>query len=308
MKTSVDDLVASLDRAPEVPGPGTVGARNLLAAVTAEEPLTEAARPRRVRRPRLLAGAVAMALAVAAFVGLNGAGPTRLSGYANAAVDIEHTGDVYVVRVKDAYADSDRFTEAFAKLGVRAKLSIVPVSPASERKVLAVGDLGTGPADEILDGSVDVTVPECPSDGRACPLTVELSGDVRRSGLAVMLGRAARPGETYHDGPFQQAPPPPALRRLEGRTAGAARAGLRHLGMTVVYMIGEFAADGSGDAYEPPADWRPGPDRRVARVWLHSAHGAVLMITPAAGDPDSATTAAPDPTDLDVPRGPASRP
>ncbi|MFC9976256.1 hypothetical protein ACFVH6_35720 [Spirillospora sp. NPDC127200] len=315
MRTPIDDLVASLAPGHEAPGPDTAGARALLTAVTAEpaastEPAAPAAPRRRVRRSRLLAGAMATALTAAVFVGLNDTGSTPLRSYANAAVAIERTGDVYVVRVKDAYADGARFSEAFAKLGVRAKLAIVPVSPASVGKVLAAGDLGLAPPakGETRSGMLDISVLECPDGGRACPLTVKLSGGIARGGLIVVLGRAARPGEVYQDDPGQQGPPPPALRRLEGRTAGEARAELRRLGMTVVYMIGKFAADGSGSSYEPPADWRPGPGRRVERVWLHSARGAVLMITPAGGDPRPDPAAATDPAALGAPRAPASRP
>ncbi|MDL4770680.1 hypothetical protein [Actinomadura xylanilytica] len=290
MTASIDDLVAGLATVRDEELTSGPGARELLAAITAERP--EAVRAPRPRYARLLpAGAAATALAAMALVALTGAGPEPVRTYANAAVAIEHKGEVYEVRVKDAYADQREFAEAFAKLGLNVRLSIVPVSPRSERRVLSFGGTAEGDDRQMPTGGrtreVDVTPFTCPPAG-ACPLTLRLSGDVH-SPMEVTLGRRARPGEVYADDPPQQGDPLKRL-KLRGLTVADALARLRGNGLGAVYEIGSFTPGGSGSWFTPAPSWRPAPGRRVTGAWLHSSQVATLMVSPAEGDPQPTPT------------------
>ncbi|GLZ12228.1 hypothetical protein Acsp04_24630 [Actinomadura sp. NBRC 104425] len=283
----IDELVARLapgydDRAAE---PASPGARALLAAITAEP--RAAARPRRRRYGRYAAGLVAAtAVAAGAVVALDAGGPGPVRGYANAAVDIRRTDDTYRVHVKDVYADQRQFREAFARLGLDVTLSIVPVSPGRERKIIRLGGASRTGADGT-PGSIQIaTVLDCPPGrGTACPLTVELSGEaVRWQATEIVIGRTARPGEVYRDQHPAAGDNPPSL-RLTGRTVAQALARLRARHMTAAYLIGEFKKDGSGNYYSPPADWRPEGGRHVAGAWMRSSDSVTLLVAPRQGDP-----------------------
>ncbi|GAA4620521.1 hypothetical protein GCM10023196_004840 [Actinoallomurus vinaceus] len=287
MTTSrIDELVTGLAgvRDDEVPGPSTPGAQALLTAVTAESRTTT--RTRR-RHGRLAIGVVAATAAAAvAVVALGSRGPTPLRSYANAAMDIQRTHDTYRVHIKNIYADQREFHEAFAKLGLNVTLSIVPVSSRSDRQI--IGFQST--ADQIG------TVLDCPSGKRtACPLTVELRGAGAHDGeTKILIGRAARPGEVYHD-QHSGAGDNPASLHLTGRTVNDALARLRERKMTAVYLIGEFKKDGSGNDYVPPPGWRPDGGRRVTGAWMRSSDSVTLLVPPAANDP------APDPQRSEFP-------
>ncbi|MGH3381983.1 MAG: hypothetical protein ACRDP6_45375 [Actinoallomurus sp.] len=291
MTTSrIDELVAGLTgvRDDRGAGPSTPGARALLTAITAEAAPAEAApsaspirrRPYR-RYGRLVVGAVAAtAVATTTVVALNAGGPAPVRNYANAAVDIQRTEGTYQVHVKNIYADQRQFHEAFAKFGLDVTLSIVPVAPGREHKVVRVGTDG---------GRVGMTLARTPGPDGAYPLTVELSGKELGTGPSrITIGRTARPGEVYQLQLPGAGDRPPSL-RLTGRTVAGALARLHRRKMTAVYRIGEFHKGGSGNVYSPPPTWRPGADRQVTGAWLNSSDSVALLIAPGGNDP------APDP-------------
>lgn len=289
MTTSrIDELVAGLTGVhdDQIAGPTTPGARALLTAITAEAPASApAASPGRRRRyGRLAVGAIAAtAVATTAVIALNAGGPGPVRDYANAAVDIQRTDGSYRVHVKNIYADQRQFHEAFAKFGLDVTLSIVPVAPGRERKLVVGGS----------DSGTIATVLNCPPGQGTCPLTVELSGkDMRQERVRIVIGRKARPGEVYQFQPILAGDHPRSL-RLTGRTVAGALAHLREKNMTAVYRIGEVHKDGSGDLYAPPSTWRPGDDRRVTSAWMHSSNSVILLIAPAKNDPAPNPNASP---------------
>jgi hypothetical protein len=284
----IDELVAGLTAVhdDQIAGPFTPGARVLLTAITAEEPAMAATARRRRRYGRFAIGAVlATEVAATAVVALGAGGPSPIRSYANAAVDIQRMDGTYKVHVKNVYADQRQFHAAFAKFGLDMTLSIVPVSPGYERKIIGGittrGGHGTSTIGTVLD---------CPSgQGTACPLTVTLSGITGRQGATqIMIGRTARPGETYRNA-RPRAGDSPASLRLTGSTVAGALVRLHKRNMSAVYVIGEFHEDGSGSAYNPPPTWRPQGGRRVTGAWMHSSNSVTLLVAPAKDDP------APDP-------------
>src|SRR3569833_519177 len=169
----VDELVAGLTGVHDdrIAGPSTPGARRLLTAVTAEEraPAAPAAPARRRPYRRLADGATAATeVAATAVIALTAGGPGPIRSYANAAVDIQRTNGTYRVHIKNVYADQRQFHQAFAKFGLDVTLSIVPVAPCRERRIVGGGGDAIGTISTVL---------KCPPGlGTACPLTVELSG------------------------------------------------------------------------------------------------------------------------------------
>ncbi|NKZ03009.1 hypothetical protein [Actinomadura latina] len=295
MTSSIDDLIADLNPVRDgdiTSEPSGAAARTLLAAITsAEDPA-----PRRRRLPRFARPALGVAVAGAAattvlVLSAQDSGP--LHAYANAAVRIDVSDGVYEVEVKDAFADQQEFQEAFAKVGLRVKLSIVPVSPAHERAVISFGSLPAPPRKSVPAGGESgtfTTVLKCPPGKDACPLKVRINGPMFPSpGGEIVIGRKARPGEVYGDARPARGDHPESL-RLTGRTAGRALADLRARGLTASFSIGEFKADGSGSMYNPPAGWRPGDGRRITGAWVRSSDSVGLLVTPAKGDPEPQPT------------------
>ncbi|MEV5829202.1 hypothetical protein AB0L25_26945 [Spirillospora sp. NPDC052242] len=289
MTSRIDELVAGLAPVHDddvTSEPSGRGGRELLAAVLAERPPA----PRRRRRvPRLAAGAVAVtALAAALVVGPAGWESEPLRSYANAAVAIDVEGEMYEVRVKDAYADQREFSEAFARFGLDVRLRVVPVSPRRERDFVQVqtlrpaSDGGLPPGG--LTGSHSAEL-ECSPGQDVCSLRVGLGGEgFRRLGADIRIGRAARPGEVYADA-APAAGDRPASLGLTGRTVGEALAELRRRGLGAAFTIGAFRPDGSGSMWDPPALWRPDADRRVTGAWTRSSTTVGLLVAPADGDP-----------------------
>lgn len=282
----IDDLVAGLnpvhddDITSEPSGPA---GRELLAGVTALAPR------RRRRVPRLAIGAVAAAgvAAAAVFVlPVQDSGPLR--SYANAAVRVEVKGGEYEVEVKDAYAGQREFREAFAKVGLDARLSIVPVSPGRERTVIRTGPLHAPREGQIPPGGVtgtETTVLKCPPGQAACPLKVRLGGALfHLEGADIVIGREARPGEIYQDATPARGDRPASL-NLTGRTVGQALAYLRSRNLAWSFFLGEFKPDGSGGGWNPPESWRPADGRRVTGAWIQSSDSVGLLVTPVKNDP-----------------------
>ncbi|MCP9953844.1 hypothetical protein [Actinomadura madurae] len=291
MTSPIDELVASLNPVHEdeiTSEPCGAAGRALLADVTTGE--TPAPRRRRLpRRARVaIGGALLAGAAAATVVVLSGQDSGPLRSYANAAVRIDVEGDGYEVEIKDAYAGQEEFREAFAKVGLNARLSIVPVSPAREREIIRVGSLPDSGGGPVPPGGVRgtfTTVLDCPPGRDACPLRVRLGGALfRHEGGEIVIGRKARPGEVYADATPARGDHPESL-RLTGRTVGEALADLRRRGLTASFSLGEFKADGSGYMRNAPAGWQPDAGRRVTGAWMRSSNSIGLLITPANSDP-----------------------
>ncbi|MEV4253774.1 hypothetical protein AB0J52_11470 [Spirillospora sp. NPDC049652] len=292
MTHGIDDLVAGLATVRDgdiTSEPDGAGGRALLAAVTAAE--APAPGRRRSRRlPRLAGGAVLVSAAAAAAVVVlmpDGRHSAPLRSYANAAMSIQVKGTEYEVEVKNAYADQREFSEAFAKVGLEARLRIVPVMPGNERQIVQIGDLHA-PKGGMPKGGVTGTsdaVLKCPPGQGACPLRVRLSGAMYRLGGAdIVIGRKAEPGEVFFDASPIRGDHAKGL-RLADRTVAEALADLRRRGLSSVFVLGAFKADGSGRYWDAPVTWRPSGERRITGAWMRSSDSVGLMVVPKEGDP-----------------------
>ncbi|MEV5576548.1 hypothetical protein AB0L06_41520 [Spirillospora sp. NPDC052269] len=291
MTSRIDDLVAGLATVRDsdiTSEPDGAGARSLLAAITAEE--APAPRRRRSRRlPGLVSGVVAVSAAAAAVAiwMSDGGHAAPLRSYANAAMSIEVKGAEYEVEVKDAYADQREFSKAFAKVGLDARLRIVPVMPGNERQIVQISELhapkGGMPAGGVT-GTSDAVL-KCPPGQNACPLRVRLSGAMYRLGGAdIVIGRKAAPGEVFFDAHPARGDGAKGL-RLADRTVAQVLAELRRRGLTSAFTLGELKADGSSHYWESPVTWRPSGERRVIGAWMRSSTSVGLMVVPQQGDP-----------------------
>ncbi|GAA1885514.1 hypothetical protein [Actinomadura bangladeshensis] len=294
MTSSIDELVAGLNpvRDDDITSePSGAAAQALLAAITtAEDPAPRRRLPRFVR-PAIGVAVAGVAATTVLVLSAQDSGPLR--SYANAAVRIDVADGAYEVEVKDAFAGQRDFQEAFAKVGLRVRLRIVPVSPSRERDVISVGSLPAPPGKSVSAGGESgtfTTVLKCPPGQDACPLKVRLSGPMFRSpGGEIVIGRKARPGEVYGDAHPARGDHPASL-RLTGRTVGRALADLRGRGLTASFSIGDFKADGSGFMHNPPAGWRPDDGRRITGAWVRSSDSVGLLVAPAEDDPEPQPT------------------
>ena len=289
---SVTAASAPNGAAVSAPNGGAVSARNAEAATDSGSPI---GRGRfglvagRGPATRMAIGAVVAAGAAAAVVvAMGGSDSGPLRSYANAAVSIHTTGRTYEVQVKDAYADQRKFAEAFAKVGLDARLRIVPVSPGAERTVIREGPLHE-PKGGMPPGGLSgtsTTVMKCPpAEAGACPLKVRLGGEMfLREGADIVIGRKARPGELYENA-FGGLGDRPKTLHLTGRTAAQALKDLHRRGYSAVFGFGKFKPDGSGVRWDPPATWRPSGERRITGSWMRSSNSVGLLLEPIKGDP-----------------------
>ncbi|MFC5184595.1 hypothetical protein [Actinomadura harenae] len=291
MTSRIDDLVAGLATVRDgdiTSEPDGAGGRSLLAAITAEDaPAPRRRRPRRL--PGLVGAAVVVSAAAAAVAVLlpHGGRPVPLRSYANAAMSIQVKGTEYEVEVKDAYADQREFGKAFAKVGLDARLRIVPVTPEHEREIVQSGSLHAPKGGESTVGMLGMSdiVMKCPPGQSACPLRVRLSGSVYRlTGADIVIGRKAGPGEVFFDARPVRGDRAQGL-RLAGRTVAEALAELRRRGLTSAFTLGDVNADGSGSSWASPLTWRPSGERRITGAWMRSSDSVGLMVVPQQGDP-----------------------
>jgi hypothetical protein len=177
--SDLDRMVAGI--APDA-GPGmTEGARDLLEEIVATEP---AARPGRFRlAPRLsplLAAGLAALVMMAGWL-VPGVGPGQ---DAAAPVELRREGDEYVVRVKDLFAETERYEAALRAEGLNISLKVVPTSPNME---------GSAFMYDRNPKSPHPVVNCAPREG--CQ-TVRIPID-HNANMRITLGRKARPGESY---------------------------------------------------------------------------------------------------------------
>ncbi|MEU1390471.1 MULTISPECIES: hypothetical protein [unclassified Nonomuraea] len=247
----------------------------------------ERARPRRGRvRLLVLAPATAILAAVLLAV-LSALPPGVVTSYANAAIAVTREGGAWVARIKDPLAESAKYAEAFAAVGLDVELQLVPASPAR------VGDLVLARgvrADGQFQGGLE---PEGCRIGQAgCHLTFRVpagfTGPVR-----AQLGRPAVRDELYR----AAAGATERGERLEGvtvkdRRVGEVRAELRGRGLEAVYervrddpgnteinfidgMRGEFHL-----TYEPAGAADVGDDWLVWEALSYREGVVKLQVTP----------------------------
>jgi hypothetical protein len=204
------------------------GARALFEAITAESPESLAARPRRGARRLLLSVAAAMALAAGVTLA-NVTGGATVS-YASAELDITQEGGEWVARIKDPYAEHEKYTRGFAAVGLDVQVQIVPTAPSRAGRMLQMGGSGSRIS--------TATEPEGCEPGRAgCALVIRVpvgSG----GGAWVKFGRLARPGEAY-DLPGRATAKGEPLEgvKVSGRTVGELTEEARRRGVRTVFQV-----------------------------------------------------------------------
>jgi hypothetical protein len=110
-----------------------------------------------------------------------------------AAVEFSTAGKYIVAMVEDPCAAAQRLNEAFAARGLDINLKLVPVSPSMVGSVVFMGVDGTGADENGIQSLASAT-----RQGPGGPMPVGLRISVDFKGHAeIVLGRAARPGETY---------------------------------------------------------------------------------------------------------------
>ncbi|MFC9970932.1 hypothetical protein ACFVH6_08530 [Spirillospora sp. NPDC127200] len=111
------------------------------------------------------------------------------------ALSFSRKGDHLDVRIRDPYADPERYKAEFAKHGLNVRLSLVPVSPSIVGTVVMEdASEGTRP-DDFTDIRVKGAC-EVASGGNDCTVGVRIRIGYKGS-AQVVFGRAARGGEKY---------------------------------------------------------------------------------------------------------------
>ncbi|WP_181019907.1 hypothetical protein [Nonomuraea typhae] len=259
------------------------GARALLAAITAEEPVKE---PRRRPWKRLAAGAlVTAALATAAVVGpsiLNP--PGSATSYANSALDIRFENNRWVARIKDPFADPERYEEGFRAVGLDVKLQFAPSSPKKVGKIFSMGGSaeGTGESTEV---GMEFEPAGCEIDTPGCTLILTLGTTVTET--VIKAGRPAKAGEQYANIALSDDPQGsmPGY-QVKGKRVGEVEDEIRRRGLKLVYQIIDPSPEG-GHFVDPSRQ-----NEKVGRDWYaweshDAARGEVrLLVTDQPVAPD----------------------
>ncbi|GAA4599730.1 hypothetical protein GCM10023194_80650 [Planotetraspora phitsanulokensis] len=253
---NVDEIVIMMRTLPRVqpgrPGgrPSDAGARTLLASIMEEEPGAAAVEPQRrygFRRLALsLAAAALLATGIVVGPSLLQDGGGAASSYASSEIEIQREGDEYVARIKDPYADHDKYSKAFKAVGLDVDLLIVPVSPSRVGMVVSgsVGASGPGNVTTWTSAMVDRDERECKAGEKGCYLLLRLPADLTGKSW-FKLGRQARAGETYDDpGRATVAGEDLAGAKVHGRPVGQVMAEVRKRGLTAGFeLVKPFGPD-----------------------------------------------------------------
>ncbi|RCG30229.1 hypothetical protein DQ384_15900 [Sphaerisporangium album] len=271
---------------PGKPGgdPSAPEARALLVLITAgdfgpaEEHGGAVPGPRRVRRygpQRLLLGLVAVAvLAAGVVVGPsllgNGLGPA--TSYASSDIDIRREADLYVARIKNPYADHQRYREAFGTLGLDVDVRVVPAAPRKVGQELSVGVHGgvresSGRTPEWLSsGMEEPDGTPCMAGQDGCYLVLRVPVGLTGQ-LVVRLGRPARAGEVYDEAGVTTATTAGgtlAGYRVDEKTVGEVVPEIEKRGLKITYLIATVAP-------ENPGGYGMDPDKQdtpVGKDWI----------------------------------------
>ncbi|WP_326820071.1 hypothetical protein [Streptosporangium sp. NBC_01756] len=290
--SKIDRMVSAIDPAAGSAEPAlSQGVHDLLEEITATPPAHRRPswlpRLRRARLPVLLATATALAVAVA--IGLPFGGPA--TEYANAAVSIKKTDDHFSVTITDPAADRRRFEEAFRAVGLNVTVKVIPAAP--DEVGTLVGPIV--PEGFTWHGSIGVQrLEHCAS---AFCGKVWMPADF--PGRVVFgVGRPAKPGEPYAEGPVYDPSGEEALDGypVHGRPVATVRAELHRRGLKVGYRLLWTPPDGGSFDQTVPAD-------RVKDDWIvngsrdHSSDTVDLYVIPG---PEAGP--APDPLKAATPR------
>ncbi|GAA2121196.1 hypothetical protein [Actinomadura alba] len=240
----IDTMVGALARVePGEPGGRSSGAAGqaLLASIVTDEPATAVA-PVRVRRHRpwrlALAAVAAGVMAVGVVVGpsLLGDGRGAATSYANSAVEVRLEGKDYVARIKDPFADHEKYSAAFKAVGLHVDLRVVPVSPSAVGDMVQIGVSGGEPG-MVLTTGMERDGKDCKAPEKGCALVVRVPAG--STGKAwVKLGRAARPGESYENaGSVTAKGEDLAGAKVRGRPFEAVMAEVRRRGLKTEFQL-----------------------------------------------------------------------
>ncbi|SPL97341.1 unnamed protein product [[Actinomadura] parvosata subsp. kistnae] len=152
--------------------------------------------------------------------------------YASAELDITQEGGEWVARIKDPYAEHEKYTRGFAAVGLNVRVQIVPASPSRAGQLLQLGGSGRGMRVST------VTEPDGCEPGRpGCDLVIRVP--VGAAGEAwVKFGRLARPGEAYDQPGRANAKGEPLEGvKVSGRTVGELTSEARRRGLRTVLQI-----------------------------------------------------------------------
>ncbi|GAA0921383.1 hypothetical protein [Nonomuraea longicatena] len=235
----LDQLIKAADPMPDAPAQGP-GARDLRDRITAFEPER---RRRWRRRPLALAAATAAAGALLAVLV---APPTTAS-----ALEFRRSGDDYLVKVTDMYADPAKYRQEFRERGIDLGLTIEPASPTRIGEIISVAFPsvdGPDPARSVRP----VEQKECPDGWGTCAVTLLVPSGYP-GGQEVTLGRPAKPGERYVAGGWVGA-------------RGEVLACVPFREMTVAQVRAELAERGISDVTARPAEQK-GKAGQVPESW-----------------------------------------
>lgn len=203
-------------------------------------------RSRRRLIPVVAAAAGVTALVFALTIALRPAPP------AAAAVQFRTSGQYIVATVVNPYAAEQQLDAAFAAHGLQITLKLVPVSPSLVGSVVYMGSS----ADASQIGVLYSKTKQAP--GGPLPIGLRIPVDFRGS-ADIVLGRAARAGETYVSTGDAFAPGE-ALHGsgLLGMQVSAALAKLRQLGLSAQWRVVQPAGGSVGNLPAPVASPAPG--------------------------------------------------
>jgi hypothetical protein len=257
-------------------------AQALLDSITA----TAAPTPTRTSRLRfrLAVGALVAGVAVAAAVVVPTLFPDQNAVvYANSAIELERDGDTYVARIKDPFADHQRYTEAFQAVGIKMDIRLVPTSPNAVGKMIQFGTAvgPSGPSKPVSGGT------ECEQGQTSdCPIVIKVPVDYAAHGW-MKIGRQAKPGETYQN--FESADRKGGVMEgvavREGRKVSEILAEAQRRDLNVVYRLikvttGEDGVPTGGMSFESLSPDTVAPDWHVWDAELVKADTVRFMVTP----------------------------
>ena len=181
-----DEQLASLSQSP--------AAQALFEEVTAVERTSPANAttqvPARSPRRRLRVAVTVAALAVGAAVAFGIVTELHQAPPADAAVEFRTSGSFIVATVENPYAAERQLDAAFAAHGLNITLKLVPVSPSLVGSVVYMGSSAGASGIGVLYS----TTKQAP--GGPLPIGLRIPADFKGQ-ADIVLGRAARPGETY---------------------------------------------------------------------------------------------------------------
>ncbi|WP_214325956.1 hypothetical protein [Nonomuraea sediminis] len=216
--------------------------------ITAEDPSTAAPRARPARRRgvrRLLLGVtVTAALAAGVVIGPSvlGGGHGTATSYASSEIEIEREGEEYLARIKDPYADHEKYHQAFLALGLDVDVRIVPVAPTKvgqEVTGIEGGVRASGKSWTSASGMEDREGKPCSAQQKNCYLVLRVPADLTGK-ASLRLGRQAKPGERYDEGGQQAATSKAGVLagyRVDEKTVREVLPEITKRGLKITYLI-----------------------------------------------------------------------